>query len=219
MSQTIAYMSPEWFEIRRGKVTASKFGDILTSPKSPRESEELARVFGIEPGWSATAFAYALDIVLSKYGEPEDGSEYRSPEMQWGIDHEPAAREAYELRTFQKVTEPGFILKPGTIIGCTPDGHVGSKGGLEIKCPKSAKHIQIVMSKAIPVYWWPQIQGCLWITGRDWWDFASYDPRMPKDKKLVVIRAMRDERFISSMSLRVIAFLKMLEQLDRKVNG
>ena len=53
----------------------------------------------------------------------------------------------------------------------------------------------------------PQVQGQLWITGREWCDFVSFDPRMPGPLKLYVQRIERDDAYIAALEAEVRLFL------------
>lgn len=104
------------------------------------------------------------------------------------------AREAYELETGNVVQQVGFITHPDfPSVGASPDGLIGTDGGLELKCPRSsAIHLERFLS-GIPAEYIPQIQGCMWVTGRKWWHFCSYDPRMPASHQLLHILVPRDD--------------------------
>ena len=45
----------------------------------------------------------------------------------------------------------------------------------------------------------PQVYGGIWVGETDWWDFASYDPRMPPHMKLFVQRIYRDDAYIKQL--------------------
>ena len=119
------------------------------------------------------------------------------------------------------VTESGFIQHPEyPFAGCSPDGLIASDGGLEMKCPKSsAIHLERFIS-GVPDEYMPQVQGCMWVTGRQWWDFVSYDSRMPESHRMLRIRVKRDEEFINRIACAVIeanfAADELLEQVQRK---
>lgn len=109
--------------------------------------------------------------------------------------------------TGNAVIESEFIHHPKyDFIGCSPDGLIDENGGLEIKSPKSPRvHIERFLDKLIPDEYIPQVQGCMWVTGREWWDFASFDPRMPPSHQILIIRAHRDEKFIANLEKEVLA--------------
>jgi hypothetical protein len=58
-------------------------------------------------------------------------------------------------------------------------------------------------------------------TGRKWCDFCSYDPRMPEELQLFVVRLNRDDVYIQEMEAEVKKFLdeveQVLAQLKRKM--
>jgi len=140
--------------------------------------------------------------------------------LDWGNEYEYNAREEYEQREFCKVVVPKFISILDTMVGGTPDGLVGDDGILEIKCPHNpVNHLEnILTASQYHEKYKAQCQGYLWITGRKWVDFASYDPRFPEDKTLVVHRFERDDEYISTLSKRVELFeqiiLDILKQLQ-----
>jgi hypothetical protein len=52
-------------------------------------------------------------------------------------------------------------------------------------------------------------------TGRKWCDFVSFDPRMPEDLKIMVVRVQRDDEQIAKLEDEVIKFL---DDLQKKVD-
>jgi hypothetical protein len=87
----------------------------------------------------------------------------------------------------------------------SPDGLLGDDGLLEIKCPASqAKHLAALRdgSHANEYRW--QIQGQLWVTGRQWCDAVSYDPRFPSGLQLAITRVQRDEKVIKELEAACI---------------
>src|SRR5690606_3365499 len=119
------------------------------------------------------------------------------PALDWGHDVEAAARAAYEAETGAIVTCVGFIVHPALpYIGCSPDGLIGDDGMHQIKCPQNAAvHID-TLTGGMPEEHMPQVQAELFVTGRAWSDFVSFDPRMPPHLRLYRERVQRDEAFI-----------------------
>lgn len=182
----------EWLAERAGKFTGSAFVDVLATSK--RGDKKLKAYDDLI--WRI--------VVERMTGEPIEGPTGYA--LQWGIDVEPFAREAYELRSGNFVQQSGFVHHPEfAFAGCSPDGLIDDDGGLELKCPKSSSvHLERFVS-GLPEEYRPQVQGCLWVTGRKWWDFASYDPRMPPSHRLLVIRVERDEAYIATLQAAVLA--------------
>jgi hypothetical protein len=139
--------------------------------------------------------------------------------MNWGTEQEPEARAAYERATGRIVEETGFFAHDSLPAGCSPDGLVDWDGLIEIKCPyNSAVHIETLLN-GMPTHHTAQVQGQMWITGRDWCDFVSFDPRMPEALQLHVQRITRDPGFIADLEAKVTSFLQQVgnqvEALER----
>jgi predicted phage-related endonuclease len=131
----------------------------------------------------------------------------------WGKRHEPAARANYGWVIGVPVVKCEFVQHPKyTLVGGSPDSFVGDDGLLEIKCPYTTKvHLNTLLTNTIPPEYRWQIQGNLWVTGRQWCDFVSYDPRCPAGVDMVVIRAERAEDEIDELEEKVVKFIEQLE--------
>jgi len=199
----------EWHLARLGKVTASRVADVLAK---------------IKTGESASRKNYKMELVVQRLtGQPQES--FTNAAMEWGTATEPQARMAYEAHTGLFVEEVGFIDHP-TIegFGCSPDGVVGETlhskhnsitpmtGLIEIKCPNTATHIETVLENKAPSKYIPQMQCQMAVTGAKWCDFVSFDPRVPEDLQLLVVRVERDQEYIDSMEVEVKQFLS--EVLD-----
>jgi putative phage-type endonuclease len=183
--------SQEWLEARAGKWTGSKFADLFAVSK--KDGKPLKAYEDLI--WQV--------VVERMTGMPVDGASGAA--LQWGKDVEPYAREANDLETGNLVVEVDFILHPTyPFVGASPDGLIGTDKGLEMKCPKNpAIHLSRFINGVPPEYI-PQIQGCMWVTGRSSWDFVSYDPRMPESHRLLLITVERDDDFISRLEIAVL---------------
>ena len=131
--------------------------------------------------------------------------------MRQGTEREPMARRAYEIQTGVLVHEVGFCRHDTLDAGASPDGIVELEGLIEIKCPNSTTH-QTTLLEGMNEDHLYQIQGQLWITGYDWCDFVSYDPRMPKGLDLYVQRVPRDDAFIAQLESGVREFLALVDE-------
>jgi len=186
----------EWFAARLGKVTASRVADVLAK---------------IKFGESASRKNYKMELVVQRL-TGKAGESFTNAAMEWGTEQEPFARMAYEAYTGTFVKEEGFVDHP-TIegFGCSPDGIVG-EGLIEIKAPNTANHIETVLENKAPSKYIPQMQAQMACTGAKWCDFVSFDPRVPEDLQLFVVRVERDQEYIDAMEVEVKQFLS--EVLD-----
>lgn len=195
--------SATWHAWRAGKITCSRFLDVMSVGKgSP---------------WGAPAFAYAEELAIQIItGEP--GASVDAPALSWGRDHEPIAREEYTAQTLHHVEHPRRVYyRPGTLIGGTPDGLCEPNGGIEIKCPKDSRvHFRTLYNAQMPAHHIPQVMGYLWLTGRDWFDFVSFDPRFPESSRLFVQRINRNDQYIMQLIERTRAFQEFVLNMVKK---
>lgn len=197
--------SDAWKSARAGLVTASRMCDVLAK---------------IKTGEAAARRDYRSQLVAEILtGVPQDDG-YMNAEMQWGVENEPFARAAYEVATEQLVDQIGLVLHPSIErAAASPDGLVGADGVLEIKCPKTATHLQYLMDGVMPAKYEPQVMWQLACTGRAWADFISFDPRLPERMRLFRVRLERDEKRIAELEREVLSFLgdldRMLETVRR----
>ena len=181
-----------WLAARLGKPSASMFSKLITMTGKP----------------SASADAYINQLLgerLTGKSEPH----YTSEAMILGTEREPLARADYEFITGNKVDQFGFILDDSQSYGCSPDGLIGDEGGLEVKCPAQTTQAGYWRDKQSGVKkYYQQIQGCMWVTGRKWWDFFSYHPDMPH----VLVRVDRNEEYIEKLSQQVLLATTTIEK-------
>ena len=196
--------SDEWLKHRLGKATASRFKDLLSQPKAVKDRDA--------GKLSATARSYMLELVAETL--TEESKFFSSAATQWGTDNEDNARDLYEFMTNNTVEQIGMAtIDEHSQIGASPDGLIGEDGGIEIKCPyNTLVHIDTLLSGEMPKEHMAQVQGCMWVTGRKWWDFVSYDPRITDhDLCIFIKRIERDEEYISSIEDKVISFVSVVE--------
>ena len=196
--------TPEWKRQRCGIVTASRMSDITAKTKS---------------GYSATRANYMAEKLIERLtGEPQDT--YTNAAMQWGTDNEPFARDAYRFYSGEEVVETGFILHP-TIknAGASPDGLVGDKGMLEIKCPNTATHIEFLRTLDIPLKYQLQMSFQMMTCNREWCDFVSFDPRLPEEMRFAVQTYGLDKNIVEFLTTEINKFNDELDEMERELRA
>jgi len=184
----------EWLTSRLGCPSGSGFDKLITSTGKPSTQSE---------GYINQLIAELIT------GKP---TEFKVTEaMERGTELEPMAREFYELASGNEVQEVGFCLHDVLMAGVSPDGLVGEDGGLEIKCPAPHNHVAYLREGKLPTKYKQQVMGCLWVTGRDWWDFVSYHESMPA----LIVRVHRDEDYINALATEVA---KAVDTIEIEVN-
>ena len=183
--------SESWDEIRLGKVTASKFKDAIAG------------------GQGKSQRTY-MDELITEIEEHRPAVRHFDKNMENGTLKEPFARQEYERRMGLTVEQVGFI-ELNKWIGCSPDGLIGENGMLEIKCPIGKTHTRYVREDKMVTDYVTQVQGQLWVSGRQWCDFVSYRPERDTNS-FFMKRVYRDEKEIDRIKIGVTDFVARLKK-------
>lgn len=189
--------SPEWLAIRAGFISPSRFKVLL---------------YGKAKGQST----YLRELRSGKVG----GFAGSVRALEWGKYHEPEARSMYELITGNEVKTTGFFVhnkfsrvggSPDALVTDLNDPSIVTLGGLEIKCPYTPDVHERTLKFGVPREHLPQIQGYIWLLGRQWWDFVSYNPRHPiVSHRFFMQRVLRDELIQKDIDAKISWFHKLL---------
>jgi len=192
-------VTAEWFDPRVGHCTASGLKNVMSGEAAARRN-------------------YLVELVAERFTGMliEKG---QSAAMRYGSLTKARALMAYEYHYGVKVVQVGFVAHPDIKwCGASPDGLVGDDGMIEAKCPfNSSIHVETLLASEMPKEHMPQVQGQMWVTGRKWCDFVSFDPRMPKTLRLFVQRIYRDDAYIANMDEMVKGFLLEVAELDERL--
>lgn len=181
-----------WFQAKLGVISASNASKVVAKVDSETR---------------ATYMAELIAQVCTGLHE-----EIRGAALDWGNQHEDAARSCYEFAANVEIQQVPFVFKDSSFReGCSPDGLVGKKG-VEIKCPFNSVHyIKFLTGDAIkPEYQW-QCQYTLRVMGADEWDFVQYDPRM----KVSPLKILTVERDLKKQAQFDEMIPKFLEDMDK----
>ena len=186
--------SPEWYEVRRGVITASQAHRLLTPAKRK---------------------TYALELLAQQLSTEVEPS-YTSQAMQWGIDIEPSAKRAYELVTGRTVIDAGFVWRDESHrVGASPDGWV-NEGLIEIKCPNTVTHLNYMLDGYPPPEYLAQMQMQMLVTGCPWCDWVSFDPRLVEND-LFTKRINRDQKMIDALEVGITETLALIDQFKANI--
>ena len=192
--------TPEWLEARRGIVTASTIGQLITARTLKPAQNETARNL-IE--------TLVIEAVTGRV-EPI----HANAAMERGNRDEPWARHEYEKATGRTVTEVGFIRYDGPdyTLGYSPDGLVGDDGLIEIKSRSPRIQMQTIIADKVPAANMAQIMTGLFVTGREWLDYISYSSGMP----LYVKRVYPDQKWFAAIEQTMWQFVGASSSLRTK---
>lgn len=192
--------SEAWLKDRCGVATSSEFYKVLMGKQTATRKDYMAQL-----------------IAERLTGEPAET--YTNAAMEWGTAYEPEAREVYRAVTGNTVVETGLVKHSDIEAGASPDGLVNDDGLVEIKCPKTSTHIGYIIAGVAPKQYIPQMQGQMWITGRKWCDFVSYDPRLDPKNAYFSVRVERSDEYISNLESEVTKFLDEVDELVTKLRS
>ncbi len=164
--------SEAWAQLRAGIPTASEFSRIVTNTIKDGEYKLSTSL----PGYAAEL---AAEVFAGKPLTSFDGNFW----MDRGREKEAEALDLYAFTQDAVITRVGFVTTDDGLCGCSPDALIADDGGLEVKMPKAENMVEIIgyfqKHGHAPAKYTQQVQACLWITGRPWWDQLYYHPDLP----------------------------------------
>jgi len=186
-----------WYACRAGIPTASEFSTVLAKCRGGGES--------------VTRRKYMLTLAAERIAGPSPFDRYSNGAMQRGHEYEQEARDMYQLITGHDVEQIGFMRRGD--VGYSPDGLIGGDGLLEIKTKAYALHIDCLLKDEVPSEHIAQVQGGLWVSGRQWLDFCSYSSGLP----IFIKRVPRDHQRIAEIAVAVEKFIEELLATERLI--
>ncbi|EHL3632883.1 YqaJ viral recombinase family protein, partial [Salmonella enterica] len=140
--------------------------------------------------------------------------------LAWGKQYEDDARTLFEFTTDVKVTgSPILFRDEGMRTACSPDGLCSDGRGLELKCPFTSRDFmkfRLGGFEAIKSAYMAQVQFSMWVTGRDAWYFANYDPRMKREGIHHVV-VERDDKYTSLFNEMVPEFIEKMDEALKEI--
>jgi hypothetical protein len=197
--------TPEWLAARAGVITASNFR-IARTRKPNGELSDTARHL---------AFRLAIERIS---GIPLDDDAPETWQMRRGQKLEDDARTLHMAEIGVRVKPVGIILTDDDKFGASADGWIGSDGGAEYKCLIGPKELEAIYIDDDPTKYVDQVQGNLWLSNREWWDFCVYCPALENiNLHFYRQRVKRDEAYIEAMVSDLWAFDNVVESFREKL--
>jgi hypothetical protein len=193
----------EWYDLRIGKVTASRLDDWLAVSKAKgKEGKPLQK---------------RLDYERELQYERQFGVAYQnyvSDAMLDGVELEDFARRQYQVITGYATDPVGawyndhFVASPDSMVFESTQTEIGPvhtvkqllhAGLLEIKIVRDNTFSDILLN-GVPQKHWRQVQGQLWASGLLWCDYVALNLNT---KKIKIIRVEPDTEFHEWLELAV----------------
>lgn len=191
--------SDEWHAMRLGIPTGSQFSRIVTPTGKLSDSRH----------------KLMAELIAERYvGQAAES--FTSAAMERGAGMEGEAVAHYAAKRRMDPVKVGFVTNAARTIGVSPDRFLGDDELLEVKCPKPENHMAYLMAsidgvkrKSVAQEYKPQVQGQLWLTGRQRCITLSYCPGFPP----AILEAERDDKYIELLATEVSLFSADLERI------
>jgi hypothetical protein len=190
----MAQRTNDWYKAKWGLLTSTSLSTLWVGEwfpgvgSSSKMATDLLKAKAIQriTDWEYTGEIYAKPLIHGRQYEAE-------------------AADVYEQITGNKIEPVGFVVKIPGVFGSSPDGLIGPRGGVEIKCPyvpsihRETRETRTINNRKYE----KQVFGNLYATNREWWDYVSYDPREPDETCMCIIRVMRSHPVMVSIEKRI----------------
>jgi len=192
----------QWHIDRAGAATCSNFSMVRERLKSgPNKGD-----------FTTAAHNYAFRLAFERVVNTPLDDTFRTVYMDRGNTLEDEARMLYSIERAEYVEEVGFI-RFRQDFGYSPDGLVGDDGLIEIKAFVAPDVLMPIFLRGDFQVVMDQVQGGMWITGRQWCDFVLYIPSLAtKGHELTIRRIYRDDKYISGLEADLREFNGLVEQ-------
>lgn len=155
--------SEAWHELRAGRVTGTRFKELMA-------------------GKITDTYKNLVNKVVGETISGIQDDTYSNAIMQQGTEREPMAAAEYSSQFEIDLYEIGFCINENLypdFVGVSPD-RIDLFGNIyEIKCPLIHTHIKYLRDGKLPSEYKYQVQGQLLVTGAEYCTFISYVPNLP----------------------------------------
>jgi len=163
--------SEEWFNIKKGKISASDAHVLFTLGKA-----KVLKSGIVYPSTLTAGASTLIDKLVAQVFQKTREETFISAAMERGILLEPIARNLYAETIGEEIEEVGFIENDLGEYGCSPDGVIkGKKRGAEIKVRNNALFSAFVTSGQLTPEEFSQVQFSMFVTKYDSWDLVQYN--------------------------------------------
>lgn len=200
--------------------TEAEAAETAGYKSKPKRTETVERaIMGLPVGdFSDAAKNYAFRLAVEGIsGVPLDEG-FSTWQMKRGNELEPEARRRHEEEAGVIVERAGFITTMDGAFGASADGLIGSKKGSEYKCLVSPEGLRDVLLNGDISEFIDQIQGCMWITGREAWHFGLYCPALaPIGADFTWREVARDDDYIEALEQDLMKFKELVDQYRERL--
>ncbi|MEB5816668.1 lambda exonuclease family protein [Klebsiella quasipneumoniae] len=197
---TVEQGDEDWVKLRLGVITASEVHNVIAKPRSGTKW----------PDMKISYFHTLLAEVCTGVAP-----EVNAKSLAWGKQYEDDARALFEFTSCVDVIESPILFRDETLrTACSPDGLCSNGFGLELKCPFTSRDFmkfRLGGFDAIKAAYMAQVQYSMWVTGKEAWFFANYDPRMKREGLHYVI-VEREKKYMDEFDEQVPEFISKMDE-------
>lgn len=192
--------TPEWHQLRKGKITGTQLKDIMGTPKKREDA--------------------IYEIIAERLTIGVEDSENYENAMDRGIRLEPDAISAFELETGKTVEVTGFCEDDtNPMIANSPDGLIGETEAIEVKCMGGKNHVKMWLTNEVPDdYKWQVVQYFIVNEKLEKLYFVGYNPDI--DIHPLHIIEVKREQIQEAIEKAVVGqkrFLLEVEEIIKKL--
>ncbi|WKL60394.1 YqaJ viral recombinase family protein [Klebsiella variicola] len=197
---TVEQGDEDWVKLRLGVITASEVHNVIAKPRSGTKW----------PDMKISYFHTLLAEVCTGVAP-----EVNAKSLAWGKQYEDDARALFKFTSCVDVIESPILFRDETLrTACSPDGLCSNGFGLELKCPFTSRDFmkfRLGGFDAIKAAYMAQVQYSMWVTGKEAWFFANYDPRMKREGLHYVI-VEREKKYMDEFDEQVPEFISKMDE-------
>lgn len=202
---TVEQGGEDWVKLRLGVITASEVHNVIAKPRSGTKW----------PDMKMSYFHTLLAEVCTGVAP-----EVNAKPLAWGKQYEDDARALFEFSSCVGVIESPILFRDETLrTACSPDGLCSNGFGLELKCPFTSRDFmkfRLGGFDAIKAAYMAQVQFSMWVTGKEAWFFANYDPRMKREGLHYVI-VEREKKYMDEFDEQVPEFISKMDEALKEI--
>jgi len=194
--------TPEWDDIRCGKITGSKMNTLMQKG-------------GVGDDWGAGAVTYAYELAAERMLLRNEEPKFNLPQFQRGHEEEVLVKKKLLEEYWEPIQEVGFI-QLNDYFGVSPDGIVGGEILLECKSIESpSKFLRFVDEEKIPNDHYAQMQAGMYAGNFQSAWYVQYNGAMRSFHRVIVAR---DETFVQDMAVRIANFNQYVDKLKMELH-
>lgn len=165
--------------------------------------------------WSEATKNYAFRLACERIAGCPLADQFETYAMRRGKELEEACRRRHEQDIQLIVDLAGFVTTEDGKFGCSADSLIDPDGGAEYKAFYAPDMVRPIIMDSDWGDVMDQVQGCMWITGRKWWDMCLYLPALHSvEKDFTRRRVLRDDNYIEQLEDDLVAFDRMVTEWE-----